>query len=371
MAEVYFKKSNQVANSLTIQFNGTNKVTFNGSSAGSVNITPSAIGAATSNHTHTWSQIQNKPILLTPNDILSSLSSATDNTKVLGAKLVADLLNQGSLRLLKNVTDFNVIEDGLWMFDTTYDITNSPPYVWNGIIFQHTYYMPNTNYAIKYQILLQSNGKYMWSRLCWYNTWQNWSVINQPHMDINATNNIITDCMAINTNGDISGDYMKPGIIATEDASSLINSPIRSGPFYAFRKVYVVNTKIMVELHECYPRYGRIWSNCYDMNPQAWMNGGHWKPAQLYYHNTNYRDIQIHTTYGPHEYSDIISDLPSDAVITGIWTKLDTTLPIIITKANIDTASKALSLTVWSLNEDGLAPSTIKCTVCYGYSYFN
>lgn len=49
--------ANKVNNSLTVKLNGgttedTNLFTFNGSSAKSVNITPSAIGAATSSHTH-------------------------------------------------------------------------------------------------------------------------------------------------------------------------------------------------------------------------------------------------------------------------------------------------------------------------------
>lgn len=44
--------ANSVANSLTIQTNGTTQATFNGSSAKSVNITASNIGAAASNHTH-------------------------------------------------------------------------------------------------------------------------------------------------------------------------------------------------------------------------------------------------------------------------------------------------------------------------------
>ena len=45
--------ANSVANSLTIQTNGTTRAVFNGSSAKSVNITAATIGAAASNHTHT------------------------------------------------------------------------------------------------------------------------------------------------------------------------------------------------------------------------------------------------------------------------------------------------------------------------------
>lgn len=51
--------SNHVDYSMTVQLNGggtegTNKFTFNGSSAKSINITPGSIGAATSGHDHTF-----------------------------------------------------------------------------------------------------------------------------------------------------------------------------------------------------------------------------------------------------------------------------------------------------------------------------
>lgn len=65
MAEVYFEKAKQVANSLTIQFNGVTKATFNGSGAVTLNITPSAIGALAGSHTHddryyTETEVNNK-----------------------------------------------------------------------------------------------------------------------------------------------------------------------------------------------------------------------------------------------------------------------------------------------------------------------
>ena len=46
--------ANSVKSSLTLQFNGTTKATFNGSAAATVNITPSSIGAAASSHTHNY-----------------------------------------------------------------------------------------------------------------------------------------------------------------------------------------------------------------------------------------------------------------------------------------------------------------------------
>lgn len=44
--------ANSLSNSLVIQLNGNNATTFNRSGAKTVNITPSSIGAAATNHTH-------------------------------------------------------------------------------------------------------------------------------------------------------------------------------------------------------------------------------------------------------------------------------------------------------------------------------
>ena len=45
---------------LTISLNGTSQGPYDGSAAKSINITPSSIGAATSNHTHSWTSITDK-----------------------------------------------------------------------------------------------------------------------------------------------------------------------------------------------------------------------------------------------------------------------------------------------------------------------
>ena len=112
MPEVYFNKAKQVVNSLVVKLNGgvnedTNQFTFNGNTSKSINITPSSIGASPSNHTHTWSSIQSKPQLLQQSDILTSMSSVTDNNKVLGAKTVKDTID--------NIThtNYNVLLDSL------------------------------------------------------------------------------------------------------------------------------------------------------------------------------------------------------------------------------------------------------------------
>lgn len=75
--------------------------------------------------------------------------------------------------------------------------------------------------------------------------------------------------MLVDLNGnDI--EPMKPSMIATEDASSLAGSPIASGAFYAFRKVYYLGSKVVVELHEAYPNPGRIWTASFDKNQGSW-----------------------------------------------------------------------------------------------------
>lgn len=58
-------------NALTMQANGTTVATYDGSSAKTVNITPSVIGAAASSHTHTKSQITDFPSTLKNPNALS------------------------------------------------------------------------------------------------------------------------------------------------------------------------------------------------------------------------------------------------------------------------------------------------------------
>ena len=67
------------------------------------------------------------------------------------------------------------------------------------------------------------------------------------------------------------------GVIATEDASVLVNSPVTSGAFYAYREVLFIksplnNNKIIVRLTEAYPEPGRIWLSAYNMDLSTWSN---------------------------------------------------------------------------------------------------
>lgn len=99
------------------------------------------------------------------------------------------------------------------------------------------------------------------------------NIVNSS-LDANAMYNTITNALIINTGGGVYQDYMWPGMIATEDVSTIINAPPGiSGAFYAFRKVYSITSKILVELHEMWPQPGRIWSRVYNQHSGSWTSG--------------------------------------------------------------------------------------------------
>lgn len=88
-----------------------------------------------------------------------------------------------------------------------------------------------------------------------------------------------TDLWMIDINspfGDANSDWS----FGTEDASTLINSPVTSGPFYGYRKVYQVHSsaanhyKTIVEIHEAYPMRGRIWTSEYSPD-NGWSGWWH------------------------------------------------------------------------------------------------
>ncbi len=100
-------------------------------------------------------------------------------------------------------------------------------------------------------------------------------------MSDGAWNRDATDLMLINFSGDdpYNSNTNYDNVVRTEDASTLINSPVTSGPFYAYRKVYPVyvpwshHSKIFVELRETFPQKGRIWTQAYDPN-NGWGDNG-------------------------------------------------------------------------------------------------
>lgn len=93
-----------------------------------------------------------------------------------------------------------------------------------------------------------------------------------------ATNQSTNDLLLIDT-GDPYGEWNYDCSFGTDDASTLKNSPVTSGPFYAYRRTYQVYNTVnnfyntVVELHESYPQRGRIWKREYAPNI-GWS--GHW-----------------------------------------------------------------------------------------------
>ena len=69
-------------------------------------------------------------------------------------------------------------------------------------------------------------------------------------------------------------------VIRTDNASTLTNSPVKSGAFIAFRHTYPIwlpdkgVSGIVVELHEAYPVHGRVWSRAYVKDMGGW--GDRW-----------------------------------------------------------------------------------------------
>lgn len=101
-----------------------------------------------------------------------------------------------------------------------------------------------------------------------------------------ATNQSTNDLWLISTDNSV-GSFNYDMSFGTEDASTLINSPVTSGAFYGYRKVYQVHSstanhyKTIVEIHEAYPMRGRIWTSEY--NPDSGWKG--------WWHNYTNADI--------------------------------------------------------------------------------
>lgn len=87
-----------------------------------------------------------------------------------------------------------------------------------------------------------------------------------------ASHAMDTDLMYIGIGEQLSSEWNRDSYIGTEDASTLTNSPVKSGAFYGYRKVYKVYSpvakhyKTIVEIHEAFPKRGRTWTAIYDPN---------------------------------------------------------------------------------------------------------
>lgn len=101
------------------------------------------------------------------------------------------------------------------------------------------------------------------------------------HTAYNNQLGLSNNLLSINTSNPYA-DNMKPTSFGTENASTLVNSPVTSGAFYGVREVFCITRnsptgdfiRVLVRLTEAYPVTGRIWINVYEKNTSQWTG---WK----------------------------------------------------------------------------------------------
>lgn len=93
-----------------------------------------------------------------------------------------------------------------------------------------------------------------------------------------GSDRLLTDVLQIDFTNP-TGESNSYGVIATEDASKLLNSPIADGAFYAYREVLTIKSaskdyKVIARLTEAYPSPGRVWIKAYNPDISDWSD---WK----------------------------------------------------------------------------------------------
>lgn len=93
-----------------------------------------------------------------------------------------------------------------------------------------------------------------------------------------GSDRLLTDVLIVDFKNP-TGESNSYGVIATEDASKLLNSPVTDGAFYAYREVLTIKSaskdyKVIVRLTEAYPSPGRIWIKMYNPDTSNWSG---WK----------------------------------------------------------------------------------------------
>lgn len=93
-----------------------------------------------------------------------------------------------------------------------------------------------------------------------------------------GSDRLLTDVLQIDFTNP-TGESNSYGVIATEDASKLLNSPVADGAFYAYREVLTIKSaskdyKVIVRLTEAYPSPGRTWIKAYNPDISDWSD---WK----------------------------------------------------------------------------------------------
>lgn len=216
-------------------------------------------------------------------EINASYSAITGNTLSITARYKKQ--SESSYGTAANVTNNGktVIGGGSIGASTTYDVLVTVADKYNSLLIQRTLSTKSVLQSFK-RSAGAAIGKVAelanWLDVAW-NTRIRGNLKVDGGMSDGAWNRDATDLMLINFSGDdpYNSNTNYDNVVRTEDASTLINSPVTSGPFYAYRKVYPVYTpwshhsKVFVELKEVFPQKGRIWTQAYDPN-NGWGDNG-------------------------------------------------------------------------------------------------
>lgn len=216
-------------------------------------------------------------------EINASYSAITGNTLSITARYKKQ--SESSYGTAANVTNNGktVIGGGNIGASTTYDVVVTVADKYNSLSIPRTLSTKSVLQSFK-RSAGAAIGKVAelanWLDVAW-NTRIRGNLKVDGGMSDGAWNRDATDLMLINFSGDdpYNSNTNYDNVVRTEDASTLINSPVTSGPFYAYRKVYPVyvpwshHSKIFVELRETFPQKGRIWTQAYDPK-NGWGDNG-------------------------------------------------------------------------------------------------
>ena len=216
-------------------------------------------------------------------EINASYSAITGNTLSITARYKKQ--SESSYGTAANVSNNGktVLGGGNIGASTTYDVLVTVADKYNSLLIQRTLSTKSVLQSFK-RSAGAAIGKVAelanWLDVAW-NTRIRGNLRIDGGMSDGAWDRDAKDLLLINFSGDdpYSSSVNYDNVVRTEDASTLINSPVTSGPFYAYRKVYPVYTpwshhsKVFVELKEVFPQKGRIWTQAYDPH-NGWGDNG-------------------------------------------------------------------------------------------------
>lgn len=176
-------------------------------------------------------------------------------------------------------TNANIVASGVYVL-TTNTASNLPSESGYYLLIVFRY---DTSDLACGQIAINLGSNTLYRRVYVTGIWKDWvadanSVVEHFAPCYGATNQPTNDLLLIDINNNFGSSNYDMSF-GTEDASTLKNSPVISGAFYGYRKVYQIhssiqnNCKTIAELHEAYPQRGRIWKREYDPNT-GWSS--HW-----------------------------------------------------------------------------------------------